>query len=190
MNSFAKNLAIALAIGLSCNLSAQYNKQYMEINKTYSSGKIYIKKNFQPIDARNIVIVQDSILQYTDAQAGDTRSLTVATNSVNYIKVKTGSKAGAFALYGGGLMCLSALVGVLTAEGESVEDYGDTSGINWTPFVLGFTAGGAVVGAAIGAFVPKYTNYYVKTPGMALNVKLVPRVFYGRAAGLGVRVTF
>lgn len=182
--------AALIAISLSCLLNAQYSKQYLEGNKTYVRGKIYIKKSIQPIEARNIMIVQDSVLQYTDAQAGDTRVLTLPSSTVGYVKVKTGSKAGAYALYGGGLMCLSALVGVLTAEGESVEDYGDTSGINWTPFVLGFTAGGAVIGGVIGAFVPKYNNYYIKTPGMALNVKIVPQYYYGRSAGIGVRVTF
>lgn len=190
MNSIVKIFTAVIAVIFCCNLNAQYNKQYLELNKSYSRGKIYIKKSIQSIDAKNIAIVQDSLLQYTDAQAGDTRTQTVAANSVNYVKVKTGSKAGVFALYGGGLMCLSALVGVLTAEGESVEDYGDTSGINWTPFVLGFTAGGAVVGAAIGAFVPKYTNYYVKTPSMALNIRIVPQYYYGRAAGAGIIVTF
>ncbi len=190
MNSIVKIFTAVFAVVICCNLDAQYNKQYLDFNKSYSRGKIYIKKTIQPIEARNISIVQDTLLQYTDTQTGDTRKQTVAAGSVNYIKVKTGSKAGAFALYGGGLMCLSALVGVLSAEGESVEDYGDTSGINWTPFVLGFTAGGAVVGAAIGAFVPKYTNYYVKTPSVALNIKIVPQYYYGRAAGAGIVVTF
>ncbi|HNX66246.1 MAG: hypothetical protein GT597_14815 [Bacteroidales bacterium] len=190
MNSFVKTMAIVFAVAISCNLNAQYNKQYLEANKSYSRGKIYIKKTIQPIEARNIMFVQDSLVQYTDAGSGGAGSMTLASGTVNYVKVKTGSKAGAFALYGGGLMGLSALVGVLTAEGEAVGDYGETSGINWTPFVLGFTAGGALVGAAIGAFVPKYTNYYVKTPGMAVNVKIVPQYYYGRAAGVGVRVTF
>lgn len=189
MKTLVKILTTLIIFSISCSLNAQYNKLYLEANKTYSRGKIYVKKSIQPLEARNIKLVQDTLLQYTDTQTDETRSLPITSSAVNYIKVKSGSKAGAFALYGGGLMCLSALVGVLTAEGDQIEGTGETSGINWTPFVLGFTAGGAVIGAAIGAFVPKYTNYYVKTPGVALNVKIVPQ-YYGNAAGVGLRVTF
>jgi hypothetical protein len=179
-----------ILISISGSLKAQYNKLYLEPNKSYSRGKIYVRKSIQPIEAKNIQLMQDTVLQYLDVQTGQSKSIPVNLSTVNFIKAKAGSRAGAFALYGGGLMCLSALVGVLTAEGDQLEYYGETSGINWTPFVLGFTAGGAVVGAAIGAFVPKYTNYYIKTPGTAMNVKILPQVYYGRAVGLGVRVTF
>ncbi len=189
MKTSMKILAAMLLFSVSCCLNAQYTKLYLESNKSYSRGKIYIKKSIQPVEARNIQLVQDTLLQFTDIQTGQSRSMPVASSNVNYIKVKSGSKAGAFALYGGAFMGLSALVGALSAEGDQLEDYGETSGINWTPFVLGFTAGGAVVGAAIGAFVPKYANYYIKTPGVALNVKLVPQ-YYGRTAGVGLLVTF
>jgi hypothetical protein len=182
---------ICLLIGLTVTGSsyAQYNKNYIQTKTTYPKGKIYLKKNLTPVEAKNIQLVQDTILQYTDIQTGESRSVPVTLANVNYIKVRTGSRAGSFALYGGGLMCLSALVGVLTAEGEAVEYSGDTSGINWAPFVLGFTAGGAVVGGVVGAFIPKYTNYYIKTPAAALNIRIVPQ-YYGRAAGVGLRVTF
>lgn len=189
MKPFIKICILLIAVSISCTVKAQYNKQYLESNTSYNRGKIYVKKSIQPIEAKNIQLTQDTLLQYVDIQTGESKSIPVNLAAVNYIKVKTGSKAGAFALYGGGLMCLSALVGVLTAEGEAVEDYGDTSGINWTPFVLGFTAGGAVVGAAIGAFVPKYTNYYIKTPSAAYNIRIVPQ-YYGRSAGIGMVVTF
>lgn len=189
MKTSVKFFAVLVIFSISFSLNAQYNKLYLESNKTYSRGKIYIKRSIQPLEARNIKLVQDTILQYTDTQTDETRSLPVTSSTVNYIKVKSGSRAGSFALYGGGFMCLSALTAALTTEGEQVEWTGETSGINWTPVVLGFTAGGAVIGAAIGAFVPRYTNYYVKTPGMALNVKIVPQ-YYGKTAGVGLLVTF
>lgn len=189
MRPFLKTCILLIVISISCSVKAQYNKQYLESNKSFARAKIYVKKSILPIEAKNIQLVQDTLLQYVDVQTGESKSIPVTLATVNYIKVKTGSKAGAFALYGGGLMCLSALVGVLTAEGDQLEDYGETSGINWTPFVLGFTAGGAVVGAAIGAFVPKYTNYYIKTPSAAFNVRVVPQ-YYGKAAGVGLVFTF
>jgi len=190
MRPSVKIISVLIVLSLSCTLNAQYNKLFLEANKSYSRGKIYVKKSIQPIEAKNIQLVQDTLLQYLDIQTGESRSMPIGSSMINYIKVKSGSKAGAFALYGGGLMCLSALVGVLTAEGEALGDYGETSGINWVPFVLGFTGGGALIGGAIGAFVPKYSNYYIKTTSVALDVKIVPRYYYGRSAGVGLLVTF
>jgi hypothetical protein len=189
MKPIIKLLSLIIMLAICGSVNAQYNKNYLNPGTTYTKGKIYIKKSLQPIEARNIKLVQDTVLQYADVQSGDTRSVPVSLSNVNYIKVKTGTRAGSFALYGGGLMCLSALVAVLSTEADWEAYSGESTGIKWAPFVGAFTAGGAVVGGLVGAFIPKYTNYYLKTPTAAYNVRIVPQ-YYGRSAGIGMVVTF
>lgn len=168
----------------------QDSKLYLESNKTYSKGKIYIKKSLIPIMATKLTLVNEKSLNYTDEETGMEKSLNVEGSSINYVKLKTGTKAGSFALYGGLLMGLSAVYGVLTAEESSMDMYGETSDINWFPFIGGFTLGGAAVGALIGVFIPKYKNFYIKDNFGTYNFKIAPQYFKGGQTGIGVQVTF
>ncbi len=169
---------------------AQKGKLYLEQNTAYSKSRIFIKRNLNPIYAKDLKLVNDSVLQYNDSETGLVKSLNLHNSSVNYIKVKTGTKAGTFALYGGLLGGLSALYGVLSAENYSMDEYGDTSGINWLPFVGGFTAGGALVGALIGVWSPKYKNYYLKDNSTAFILSVAPEYNPGKEVGIGIRLTF
>jgi len=189
-----KNISIMLLTLFICMTSqiavAQKGKLYLEQNTVYSKSRIYIKRNLDPIYAKELKLVNDTVLQYKDSETGLEKSLNVHNSSVNYIKVKTGTQAGSFALYGGLLGGLSAVVGVLNAEGYSVDEYGDTSGINWLPFVGGFTAGGALIGALIGVWSPKYKNFYLKDNSTAFTLSVEPQYIPGKEAGIGIRITF
>jgi hypothetical protein len=162
----------------------------MQTNRTYSKGNIYIKKSLVPIAARGLSLVNDTILQYTDKISGVAKSLNVSANSVNYVKMRVGTKAGEFALYGAGIMFLSSLYGVLTAEKSSVDVYGETSDINWVPFIVGFTVGGAAIGGLVGLCCPKYKNLYFKDKYTTYTFKISPLYSRNTGAGLGLRVTF
>jgi hypothetical protein len=183
-------LMILFICSIACNGAAQNSKLYLEPNKKYVKGRIYMKRNYNPISARNLTLVNDSILQYSDAVSGTTQSLNVYSSSVNYLKIKTGTRAGGYALYGGLLGGLCSLYGVLEAEKTSLDDYGETSGINWLPFVGGFTAGGALIGAIIGACSPKYKNFYIKDHSSAFILNVAPHYNPGGDAGVTVRLTF
>jgi hypothetical protein len=169
---------------------AQKNKLFLELNKTYSSGKIYLKKSFVPIVAKDFKLMNDSILNYTDSGTGLANSLNLSTTSINYIKIRTGTKAANFALLGGAFMGLCALSGVASAEQESIDTAGQTSNVNWLPFVAGFTAGGAVIGGLIGVFIPKYKNFYLKDKHTVYTFGLSPYYYTDGSAGIKMQVRF
>jgi hypothetical protein len=190
MNQNFKLLAILLICLVGHSAMAQKNKLFLESNKIYSTGKIYLKKSFVPIVAKDFKLMNDSILNYTDSGTGITKSMNLSTTPVNYIKIRTGTKAGEFALWGGAFMGLSALYGALSAENESLDTSGETSGVNWLPFVAGFTAGGAVIGGLIGVFVPKYKNFYLKDKHTAYTFGLSPYYYTDGSVGMKLQVRF
>jgi hypothetical protein len=190
MRHILRVLIIIIGCSISHSVLAQKAKLYIEPNKTYSKGNIYIKKSLVPISAKGLTLVNDTVLQYTDKVTGLPKSLNVPSSSINYVKMRVGTKAGEFALYGAGLMLLSSLYGVLTAEKSSVDTYGDTSDINWLPFIAGFTAGGAAIGGLIGLCCPKYKNLYFKDRFTTYTFKITPFYSKNTGTGLGVRLTF
>ena len=189
MNQNFKLLVVILICFVGHSAIAQKNKFFLESNKTYSTGKIYLKKSFVPILAKDFKLINDTTLKYTDSGTGIANSLNLSTTSVNYIKIKTGTKAANFALWGGALMGLSALSGVASAEQESLDTSGQTSDVDWLPFVAGFTAGGALIGGLIGVFVPKYKNFYLKDKHTAYTFGLSPYYTDG-CAGMKLQVQF
>jgi hypothetical protein len=181
MKKIIKVSILLFICSMSFSSMAQKSKLYLELNKTYSNGKIYIKKNYTPILATKITFVNDSVLNFTDSNTGKVKSLNVYSSSINYLKLRTGTKAGEFAFYGGAFMGLCALYGVLSAEQTSLNENGETSRINWFPLVGGFTAGGAVVGALIGLCSSKYKNFYIRDNTTSFNFGVTP--YYCRGGG-------
>ena len=190
MNRNFKLLVVLLICLVGHFAMAQKNKLFLESNKTYSTGKIYLKKSFVPILAKDFKLINDTTLYYKDGRTGIANSMNLSTTSVNYIKIRTGTKAANFALWGGVLMGLSALSGVASAEQESIETSSQTSDVNWLPFVAGFTAGGAIIGGLIGVFVPKYKNFYLKDKYTTFTFGLSPYYFTDGSAGLKMHVRF
>jgi hypothetical protein len=187
MKNTLKFIFILSICSISYSAIAQKSKLYLEPNQLFSKGKIYIKKSLIPIQAKKLSLVNDSILNYTDDITGEAKSINVFKPSVNYVKVKTGTKAGAFALYGGALMGLSAVYGVLQTE----LDYGtgSTAEFGWQ-LVAGFTVGGFIIGGLIGVFVPKYKNFYIRNKYTTYKLEISPNLNNGRGTGLGVHITF
>jgi len=184
-------IILILLVGLiSIPALSQKNKLYLESSKTYPKGSIYIKKSLVPVSATQITLVNDTTFKYTDGKTGLAQTLNPTRSGINYVKMKTGTKAGEFALYGGALMLLSSLYGVLSAEKYSVDEYGETSGIKWFPFVAGFTAGGAAIGGLIGVFCPKYKNFYIKGNTTSYKFEISPMYFSRGIVGLGLHATF
>lgn len=190
MKYFLTILLITSVCFLNFTVNAQKTKLYLEMNKPYAKGKIYIKKSLVPIAVSQLNLINDSTLTYTESETGVSKSLNVTTSSVNYIKLKTGTKAGSFALWGGAFMGLCALSGALSAEADYLDDYGESSGYNYFPLVFGFTAGGALTGALIGVFYPKYKNFYIKDKAVSYSFGLSPYYYKGVGASIGMRMTF
>ncbi|MBE0675872.1 MAG: hypothetical protein IH591_14525 [Bacteroidales bacterium] len=187
MKKTIRVILVLFICSISYSAIAQKSKLYMEPNQLYSKGRIYIKKSLIPITATKITLVNDTTLNYTDAGTGEARSMHAFNSSVNYVKVKTGTRAGELGLYGGALMGLSAVVAVLQTE----LDYGtgSTSEFRWG-IIGGFTAGGFVIGGLIGVFVPKYKNFYINSKYTTYKIDVIPKLQEGSSTGLGVYITF
>jgi hypothetical protein len=190
MKSTCKIILILIGCIISLPGISQKSKLYLESNKTYPKGSIYIRKSLVPVSATQISLVNDTTFKYTDSKTGTVQTLDPSRSGINYVKMKTGTKAGEFALYGGALMCLSSIYGVLSAEKYSVDEYGETSGIKWFPFVAGFTVGGAAIGGLIGVFCPKYKNFYIKSNTTLYKIEISPFYYSRGIAGLGLHATF
>lgn len=187
MNYTSRLISILFICSLSYTSVAQTSKLYLESNKNYSNARIYIKKSFEPIIATKVILVNDTALNYVDENTGLEKSLNINSSSINYLKIKTGSRVGEYALYGGGFMCLCALYGVLSAENSYP---GSSSETNWFPFIGGFTAAGVAVGALIGVFSPKYNNFYIKDNSTSYKIEVSPYYYGDRGVGMAMRVTF
>jgi hypothetical protein len=185
------NFSVIIAVCFITQFSlAQTGKPYLESDKSYSKGKIFIKQNLLPVNAKNLLLSGDSILKYNDPVTGSVKTLNVKTSEVNYVKVRVGTKAGQYALYGGLFCGLCAAYGAVEAERQYMEDYGESSGANWLPFIGGFTACGAVVGGLIGVFTPRYKNFYIKDRSSAFHFDVSP-VFRSRDnVGIALLVSF
>jgi hypothetical protein len=190
MNQNFKLLVVILICLVGHSVMAQKNKLFLESNKTYSTGKIYLKKSFVPIVVKDFKLMNDTTLKYTDSGTGIANSLNLSTTSINYIKIRTGTKAGEFALWGGAIMGLSVLSGIASAEQESLEISNQMSGVNWLPLVACFTAGGVVIGGLIGVFIPKYKNFYLKDKNTASTFGISPYYYTNGSAGIKMQFRF
>ena len=189
-----KHITIVLMTVFLCSICysaiAQRTKIYLEPNRTYQTGKIYMKRSIHPITANKIVLFNDTTINYYDRQGGTAKSVDMNTSKLNYIKIKTGTKAGEFALTGGGFMLLISLYSVLMVEDESMQETGETTQVNWIPSIVGFTAAGAVFGGLIGVFSPKYKNFYVQTKSTAYTFGIYPQYSAGGGIGVTVKMRF
>jgi hypothetical protein len=177
-----KNLIVLIVVMLSFNL-VMAQKQYLDTNKTYSTAKIYQKGKSEVLKVSNLKFVNDTLLQYQEFNSNINKQEPFLTSNVRYIAVKSGTYAGSYALYGGAVGLLSSLIAVLETDplGES--------GINWFPFVAGFTAGGAVIGGLIGACNPKWKTLYIQNKATSYNINISPNInsYY---CGIGIKITF
>ena len=164
----------------------QAQVQYLEKNKNYPIAKIY-QKGMPAFRVKNLTFSNDTVLQYTlTDNNGLSRNIQLATSNVRYVGVKTGSYAVIYGAAGGAVGLLSSLYGVLSVKSDPTLD---DSGVNWAPFVIGFTAGGALVGGIIGAFIPRWKMHYFADKKTSYSIGISPDVnmnYYG----LGLKIKF
>lgn len=146
-------------------------KQYLEKNKTYSTAKIFLKSKSEILKVSNLILLNDTVLQYRESNAGSLKQLKIIPGNVKYISAKSGTYAGTFAAAGGGIGLLSALYGILSVENEPTLE---TTDVNWAPFVLGFTGGGVLIGALIGSTQSRWRTLYLKDNLTTYSFKINP----------------
>lgn len=181
MKNFLLIIALLIMVG---SISAQ--KRTIEKNKKYSSAKmVLIGKGTVPV--KNLMLVNDTLLEYNSKNGdGSINMKQISASSVRYVKIKKGSYFGIGALAGGGMGLLSSIYGVLTVKSDpSLDD----SGVNWAPFIIGFTAGGALIGGIVGVCIPKWKTYFLPDRSTSFSIKFSPSIspaYYG----LGMKMKF
>lgn len=167
---------------LSLSVSAQ--KRVLESNHNYSTAKIVITgKGVIPV--KNMMLVNDTLLQYNSQKSdGSSYLKQVSTSTIRYVKIKQGSYAGIGAAAGAGTGLLSAVYGILTVKSDPTLDDSD---VNWTPFVLGFTAGGALIGSMVGLCIPKWRTYFLPDSKTSSSIKFTP-VMSPAYCGIGIKM--
>jgi hypothetical protein len=160
----------------------QAQNQFLEKNKIYSYAKIY-QKGMPAVKVKNLILSNDSLLQYTlNDYQGSSHKILLSTTNVRYISVIKGSHVASYGAYGGAVGLISSLYAVFD---PTLKD----SGVNWTPFILGFTAGGAVIGALVGVCVPKWKILFIPAKRTSYSLGITPvvnRIYYGA----GLRLCF
>ncbi len=166
------------------SLHAQY--LYLEQNKAYSKARI-IQNGEMPITVKSLILVNDSVLQYSILPVESGGSLvTIPTKNVAKVYIKKGTYAGEFGLIMG-LSCLGgAALGVAQAKNSP---YYIDDGQSYTGLVLGLTAGGAAFGAIIGACIPKWKTYYIQDKSTSYQFRVTPQV-NSNYCGIGLAVKF
>lgn len=86
------------------------------------------------------------------------KAQTIPADNVMRVEQQTGTEAGKWALWLGLSGLVGSVLGVMSANND-LESLGANK-VNGTPIILGFTAGSALIGAAIGGGKKKYKTIY------------------------------
>ncbi len=79
-------------------------------------------------------------------------ALVISRTDIRALDRHLGSRASQGALMGGGMGLLSAVLGVMQAEADAASDpYIEVDDSRIMPVMVGFTAGGALIGLAVGS---------------------------------------
>lgn len=181
MKNFLMIMAILVMAG---SVSAQ--KRTIELNRKYATAKIVVTgRGIIPV--KNMSLVSDTLLQYNSKGSdGSIIVKQISTSVVRYVKIKKGSYVGLGALAGAGIGLLSSVYGVLTVKNDpSLDD----SGVNWGPFIVGFTAGGALIGSIVGVCIPKWKTYFIPDQRTSFSIKFSPAISPAYC-GLGMKMKF
>ncbi len=146
---------------------------FVEKGKYYSLARIY-PKGGGVFRARNFEMVSDSVVSFIKVGSPAVQSMNIS--NLNFVVVRNGSMTLPYGLYGAGLGLLSGVYGVSTVKADPNLD---DSGVNWVPFIAGFTAGFGLVGMIIGAVTPKWKRLYLPNHSAAYNYTVVPEIGNG-----------
>jgi len=151
--------------------------RFVESGKKYSNVKMHLS-NYKFIKARNLILTNDSTLNYENSVSGSKEFVLI--KNVKFISEKRGSYALEYGLVGAGIGILS----VLSTQGQNAD-----VDVNWAPFYLGFAAGAGLIGTLIGACIPKWQRLQFKDKGETFNFKFTPNI-KKKYVGLGLAVNF
>lgn len=129
-------------------------KEYIIKNKNYSHARIY-KKDYKILKVNNLELINDTIITFKEV--GSSQKSELSVSDVKYFSVRKGSYALTYGLIGAGCGLLGSLLGVAQLNADPMTD---ASEVNYTPIIIGITAGFGLLGAFIGAFSYKWKRLY------------------------------
>ena len=160
-------LLISLLIS---NLNAQ--KLYLELNRNYATARIY-ERNRPGLKVKNLKLLADTLLQYSVSNSGKSLAMQTSMANIKFVSIKAGTHALSYGIYGGSLGFACILASVIKVKSDpNYVDTGEKVGV----LIAGFTAGGFVVGALIGAFVPRWKAYNLSNKQTSFSYRLLPSV--------------
>lgn len=150
---------------------------YVEVGKKYTVVKLLLN-NYKSIEANNLTLTNDSTIYFENSLNGAKEVLYV--KDIKFFSEKNGSYALTYGLIGAGTGLTSVLLTQMFYNSEDV---------NWGTMYLGFTAGGTVLGAIIGASIPKWKGLYFQNKNTAYRIGITPS-YNANYCGLGLKVNF
>lgn len=110
----------------------------------------------------------------------------LSADNVIHIQRQTGTEAGKWALWLG----LSGLAGSLLGVLQVQNSYVNSPDVDYTPLVLGLTAGSGLIGAAIGSSKKKYETVYTNSQygSNSIQPSFQAEFTCSGGRGLGVRM--
>lgn len=138
-------LALLIAVGLSAQTPLSVPKG--RILTTEGEKIRFTKFQFDTVAHR-----------YSEFNTGQMRSITASR--VLSVEQQTGTEAGKWALIMGFAGLAGSLLGIISAKAETHALRQDNDDVNFTPIVIGITAGSALIGLAIGSGKKTYKKVY------------------------------
>lgn len=169
MKLFRSQIVFLVLLSIYSNTYSQTITHNFPDTKLYGKGKIYFLDN-KRLEVRKLMIKGD---QLTFSKKNDSKRYHHDLTDIYIVKVKTGTRARQYALYGALAFGISSMFAAVQAQSLDLE--GD---VNEGAFIFGFTVGGAALGALIGATQQKWKTLFVneKTSSTNIHFELYPLV--------------
>ena len=176
-----------LILGLLFFVSSLFaQRRTIEFNKEYLTARIY-RPGKGTMQVRNMMLINDTLLQFSSTTSnGSIITKRLSTANIKFVKIKTGSYAAIGAAAGAGIGLLSSVYAILLVQNDPTVD---DSNVNWTPVVIGFTAGGALIGTIAGLCIPKWKTYFLPDRETSYSIMFAP-VVSPAYCGLGIKMKF
>jgi len=146
-----KKIIITFLFMISLSLAHAQPQFNLPEERYFLKGTVSLD-NLEKFTATNIKIQSDSI---SFNSLGTNRAHHLG--EINYLKLQKGTKAKNGFLIGAGSMLFISLLSIAEVESDPNRQLVSNAGT----IVLGFTAGGGLLGALIGSTIPNYQTHYV-----------------------------